>query len=230
MKKIGIIGGLGPESTVDYYQRIITLFKSNHPDLLYPEIILYSVDMNELLGIISERKWSVLVQRLVDTVNRIKAAGAQFAVIASNTPHVVFTQLEQEAALPLVSIVKATCDEISAAGYRKVALLGTRFTMEENFYRFPCRERGCTVIVPHKEEQEYIHEKLFSEIELGIFRDETREGLLSIVKRMHNDQGMDAVILGCTELPLILPETAYDIPFLNTTAIHCDAIVKYSLE
>jgi aspartate racemase len=229
MKKIGIIAGLGPESTIDYYQRIITSFKNCHPDLLYPEIILYSVNMNELLQIISERKWSVLVQWLADKIDRMKTAGAQFAAIASNTPHVVFKQLEQMAALPLVSIVEATCGVIGAAGYRKVALLGTRFTMEENFYRSPCLERGCTVVVPRKKEQEYIHEKLWSEIELGIFRDDTRKGLLTIVNRIRNEQEIDAVILGCTELPLILPEPEYDIPFLNTTAIHCDAIVTFSL-
>lgn len=229
MKKIGIIGGIGPESTLDYYRGIINAFRDHIGGMNYPDIIIYSADLTELLQILEAKDLDRLVDWLLARVEALHRAGADFAVIASNTPHVVFDELARRSPLPLLSIVEATCAKAHSLEARRPGLLGTRFTMQADFFHRPFREHGMTVVVPIAEEQQFIHEKLFSEIELGIIKDETREALLAIVKRMIERDGIDALILGCTELPLILHGEAHGIPFLNTTAIHVESIVRYCL-
>lgn len=229
MKKIGIIGGIGPESTLDYYRGIIEAFRERSGGMNSPDIIIYSADLAELIQILEAKALDRLVEWLLARVEALQRAGAEFAAIASNTPHVVFDELARRSPLPLISIVEATCAKAESLGVRKPGLMGTRFTMQADFFQRPFRKHGMTVVVPLAEEQEFIHEKLFSEIELGIFKDETREALLAIVKRMIERDAIDSLILGCTELPLILPDEAHGIPFLNTTAIHVESIVKYCL-
>ena len=129
-----------------------------------------------------------------------------------------------------MSIVEETCNKAQEMGLKNVGLMGTKLTMAADFYKKPFISKGMSVVVPYEEEQQLIHYKLFSEIELGIFKDSTREKLLAIAKRMVDEAGIDALILGCTELPLILTESKYSIPFLNTTAIHCESIIKHCLQ
>lgn len=229
MKKIGIIGGIGPESTLDYYRGIVAAFRERIGGMHYPDIIIYSADLTELLEILEAKAPDKLVEWLLARVWALHRAGAEFAVIASNTPHVVFDEVVKRSPLPLLSIVEATCGKAENLGVKRPGLLGTRFTMQADFFQKPFHERGMAVVVPSADEQQFIHEKLFSEIELGIIKEETREGLLSIVKKMIERDAIDSLILGCTELPLILPERAYGIPFLNTTAIHIESIVRYCL-
>jgi aspartate racemase len=229
MKKIGIIGGIGPESTLDYYRGIIDAFRVRIGGMNYPDIIVYSADLTELLEILESKAPDRLVDWLLERIKALHRAGAEFAAIASNTPHVVFDEVQKRSPLPLISIVAATCSKAESLGVRRPGLMGTRFTMQADFFQRPFQQRGMTVVVPLAEEQQYIHEKLFSEIELGVIKESTREDLLSIVKRMIERDGIDSIILGCTELPLILPGQAHDIPFLNTTAIHVESIVTYCL-
>ena len=229
MKKIGIIGGIGPESTLDYYRGIIDAFRERNQGRHYPDIIVYSADLTELLGIMETRDLDRLADWLLERVGALERAGAEFAVIASNTPHVVFDEVARRSPLPLISIVEATCAKAESLGVKRPGLLGTRFTMQADFFQRPFHQRGMTVVVPLPEEREFIHEKLFSEIELGIIRDETRQALLAIVKNMIERDGIDSIILGCTELPLILPGEAHGIPFLNTAAIHVEEIVRRCL-
>lgn len=226
MKVIGMIGGLGPESTVDYYQRLI--HSSRAPgSLATPELIIYSVSLEEVLDLVARREWNQLIYLLAAKIKALHKAGADFAFISANTPHVVFDDLQAKSPIPLLSIVTATRDKATDLGLKKVGLLGTRFTMEENFFSAPFAAKGISVVVPPTEDQEYIHRKLMTEIELGIFADETRRGLLAVVERMVERDGVDAVILGCTELPLILEKDEFGISFLNTVAIHVDSIVNY---
>ena len=229
MKTIGIIGGIGPESTLDYYKRIIRTFQKQHVDLAYPEIIIFSINLNECLGIMEKGEWSKLIDLLADRVGALQRAGADFAAIASNTPHVVFDEVNKRSPIPMLSIVEETCRRAEALGLKKLGLLGTRFTMESDFFMKPFNSRGRSIVVLDGNEQKFIHEKLMSEIELGIFKDSTRDDLLSIVKRLIDDESIDSLILGCTELPLILDKDQYGIPFLNTTAIHTDSIVEYCI-
>lgn len=229
MKTIGILGGLGPESTVDYYKEIIHAFNTRHAACAYPEIIVYSANLNEFMRIVNTRDWSGLSEWLLEKIMSLRHAGAEFAAIASNTPHIVFDRIAPESPLPLLSIVEETCTRAGDLGLRNIGLMGTRLTMEEDFYKKPFLSKGMSVAVPTAEERELIHHRLFSEIELGILKDSTRDELLAIAERMVSEDGIDSLVLGCTELPLILTESRFGIPFLNTTEIHCQAIVGYCM-
>lgn len=229
MKKIGIIGGIGPESTADYYKQIIAAFKGRGNGLVYPEIIIYSADLSELLAIIDAEQWDRMVDWLVDRLHSLHRAGAEFAAIGSNTPHLVFDQVQDRSPLPLVSILSSTKDVCLDRGFKRPGLLGTRLTMQSNFYARSFAADGIPVFVPSPTDQELVHEKIFTEIELGIIKDDTRQALLAVVQRMIDEQAIDALILGCTELPLILDQDRLGLPFLNTTAIHVNRIVQYCL-
>ena len=227
MKRIGIIGGIGPESTVDYYKLIISAFHGKQSDVGYPEIIIYSANLSSLMKIIDEKDWACLTDWLLEKVVALQKAGAEFAVIGSNTPHIVFDQVNSRSPIPMLSIIEETRKNAQYRGFKKLGLLGTKFTMESDFFKKPFMENEMAVVVPEKADQELIHHRLFSEIELGIIKDSTREELLSIVNKMIDKHSIDALILGCTELPLILTKDEFGIPFLNTTAIHAESIIKY---
>jgi len=229
MKTIGIVGGMGPESTAAYYSRIIARFNTGKTDLAYPEIIIYSVDFARVMQLIADKNWNGLKQLLLEKLTALQQAGADFAAIASNTPHIIFADLAASAPLPLLSIVNATRDHASSLGIRKAGLLGTALTMASDFYQHSFNASGMAMLVPTAAEQKWVQEKIFSEIELGIFTDATRDGLLAITSRMINEEGIDGLVLGCTELPLILTESHYGIPFLDTMDIHCNAIVHTCL-
>ncbi|KPK89945.1 aspartate racemase [bacterium SM23_31] len=229
MKTIGLIGGLGPESTVYYYNEIISAFNTRYADLAYPEIIVYSADMNEFMKFVEARNWRELSQWLLEKISAVHRAGAEFAAIASNTPHIVFDEIKPKSPIPLLSIVEATCTRAAEMGLKNAGLMGTKLTMEADFYKKPFISKGISVVVPSEADQLFIHNKLFSEIELGIIKETTREELLAIAKKMVDNEGIDSLILGCTELPLILTENRFGIPFLNTTSIHCESILNYSI-
>ncbi|NJO69504.1 MAG: amino acid racemase [Bacteroidetes bacterium] len=231
MQKIGLIGGLGPESTVDYYNRIINAFKGELVSLDYPEIIIYSVRMAEFLKLMEQKEYDKVVEWMKERILHLKNAGAQFAAITANTPHVVFNRLKDVSPLPLISIVETCCKQAKKQGLKKLGLFGTRFTMDEHFYQDVFIKEGLEVFVPEEKDKTIIHEKLFSEIELGIFKEETKLLLMSIVERLMDKHKIDSLILGCTEFPLILTEPSYmGIPFLNTTQIHVDTIVDRCLQ
>jgi aspartate racemase len=229
MKKIGIIGGIGPESTIDYYKLIIGAFHEKQADLGYPEIIIYSANLSSLMKILEAKDWENLTDWLLEKVVALHKAGAEFAVIGSNTPHIVFDKVSSRSPIPMLSIIEETRKNAQKRGLKKLGLLGTRFTMELDFFKKPFGDAGMAVVVPEKEDQELIHHRLFSEIELGIIKDSTRNELLSIAKKMIDRHFIDALILGCTELPLILNKDEFGIPFLNTTAIHAESIVSYCI-
>ncbi|HLN54217.1 MAG TPA: amino acid racemase [Lentimicrobium sp.] len=230
IKKIGIIGGLGPEATVDYYKEIINRFKTEGGEMNYPEIVLYSVNMADFLKPLNQQKWEEAASYIVSKIEALHRAGADFAAISANTPHLLFEMIREKSPLHLISIVEATGYKARQLGLTRPGLIGTRFTMNASFYPDTFKKYGMEVIVPSEREKALINRKLFSEIELGIFKDDTRQELIDITKRMVNDDHIDSLILGCTEFPLILTEPEYaGIPMLNTTAIHVDAIVKYCL-
>lgn len=229
LKTIGIIGGIGPESTVDYYKTIIAAFNTRFAEMAYPEVIVYSINLNELLRFVEAKRWPALADWLLEKIFAIHRAGAQFAAIASNTPHIVFDEIKAKSPIPLVSIVESACNKAREMGLKNLGLMGTKLTMESAFYKKPFIAEGMSIVVPSEEEQRFIHHKLFSEIELGIFKDSTRAELLAIAKRMVDENQIDSLILGCTELPLILTGSQYGIPFLNTAAIHCESLITYCI-
>jgi len=230
MKKIGMIGGFGPEATLDYYKLLIESYRKEIKDGSIPEIIIYSMDLNILINLVEKKQWDNLVKWLVNGLEVLHQAGADFGFISSNTPHIVFDRVKKLSPLPLLSIVEETCKQIDRLALRKVGLLGTKFTMQSDFYKKVCDKYKVKIFFPNEKEQDYIHSKLMSEIEFGIFIDETRDGLLSIVKRMIKEDLIEGIILGCTELPLILTKDEFGIPFLNTTKIHVESIINFCLE
>jgi len=229
MKRIGIIGGIGPESTVDYYKQIIGAFTEKQIDFDYPEIIIYSANLSSLMRILEANDWDSLTDWLLEKVVSLHKAGAEFVAIGSNTPHIVYDEVSARSPIPMLSIIEETCKKAKMSGHKKLGLLGTKFTMESDFFKKPFEINKMAVVVPEKEDQELIHHRLFSEIELGIIKDSTRAELLSIIKKMIDRHSIDAVILGCTELPLILNQDKFGISFLNTTAIHAESIVSYCI-
>jgi aspartate racemase len=226
MKTAGLIGGLGPESTVDYYQSIIKLYRERKPDGSYPSLIINSIDVEKARKLIESDQLAELARYLSAEVNRLAAAGADFAVITANTPHLVFDDVQRQSALPLISIVQATCDAARALGLKKLALLGTRFTMQGHFYSDVFSAAQIALVVPGESEQAFIHEKYIGELLIGSFLPETRQRILDVAVRMTAEEGVEAVVLAGTELPLLLRDAGgHGIRFLDTTQIHVNAVV-----
>lgn len=225
-----MIGGFSPESTLDYYRLIIETYRKESKDWRNPEIVIYSMDINTLFKMIENEQWDELVKWLGDGIEVLHKAGADFGFISANTPHVVFDRINKISSIPLISIVEVTSRYVKELGLSKVGLLGTKFVMKNDFFQKVFDEEGISIVVPNDKEQAYIHNKLVSEIQLGNFFDETRGELINIVKRMVDDDSIEGLILGCTELPLILTKDEFGIPFINTTKIHVESIIKYYLD
>ena len=227
MKILGIIGGLGPESTVEYYQNIIALYRERQPDGSYPQFIINSVDLKKGLDFMAEGNLTGMADYLLEEIGKLARAGANFGLISANTPHVVFDELAPKSPIPLISIVETTCAAAKARGLKKLALFGTRFTMQGTFYPKVFSHEGIELVMPDTNEQDYLHDKYLNELVPGKFLSETRAGLLAIVDRMKAKSKIDGVILAGTELPLILRESSHKgVPFLDTTKIHCQAAVE----
>src|ERR1044072_5913082 len=230
MKTLGIIGGIAPESTIEYYRLIIASYRAQDPDGNYPSLIINSINLKKMIDLITANKLADMTEYLLSELQKLARAGADVGLLASNTPHIVFDDLQQKSPIPLISIVQATCQAAQAMGLRKVGLFGTRFTMQGQFYPEVFRSRGIELVVPDMNDQEYIHDKYMSELINGIFLDETRESLLAIAKRLKEKSGIQGVILGGTELPLILRDVNdSEIPFLDTTSIHVEHAVAQIL-
>lgn len=229
MKKIGILGGLGPEATADYYKEIVKGFNALHGDasLTYPEIVIYSVTMSKFIGLLEEKKYPEAAGYLADCVRQLQKAGVDFAAISANTPHLLFDSIQAKVELSLLSIVEACALEAKRTKRNNCLLLGTKFTMQNDFYQKTFKKYGIYVIVPGASEINLIHTKLFTELELGIFKEETKQELLGIVQTISKRENIDAVILGCTQFPLLFTASSYlNLPFLNTTKIHVNAIIQ----
>lgn len=227
MKKLGIVGGIGPESTVDYYRMLIKGYQEFKSDGTYPELLINSINMTKMLQMVSDNRMDSLIIYLSDAIKALAGAGAEYALMASNTPHIVFDEVLKLSPIPVLSIVEETCKKARSLGLKKVGLLGTRFTMQSDYYARVFELEGISVIVPDHEEQEYIHTKIFSELQSLVIKDETKQGLLAIIKRMADEEGIEGLILGCTELPLILTQDEFGVKFLNTSLIHVESAINY---
>ena len=230
MKTPGIIGGIGPGSTIDYYQTIIELYRVRTTDGSYPPILINSIDLQRVLSTVGAGELEALTIWLAAELQKLQRAGADFAIMASNTPHIVFDDLAKRSSLPLISIVERTCSAAKARGHKRLALFGTRFTMKGTSYPDLFSKEGMAIVAPDPEDLVFIHARYMSELVAGIFLPETRAALLGVVDRMAERAGIDGVILGGTELPLLLRDPSHNgIPFLNTTRIHCEAAVEEML-
>ena len=225
MVRVGIVGGLGPESTIDYYRRILELWQREDPSTM-PSIVIDSLDVTRALTLVATDR-TALVDYLLESLRRLAGAGVDFIAMTANTPHIVFDELAAKSPVPLLSIVETCADEARRRGMRRLLLLGTRFTMEASFYQTVFARYQLAVVVPAESDRDWIHARYVGELLGGIFRDETRAEFTALVARLRVEHELDGVILGGTELPLLLeaPELA-GLPALDTTALHVAAIVR----
>lgn len=230
MKTIGIIGGLGPEATIDYYKEIIQQVNLTDKSLNYPEIIIYSVTMSKFIGMLKNKDYSGAAGYITECVLKLEAAGADFAVISANTPHLFFDEIQKSVSVPLISIVEVSRIRAKQLGLKRCGLFGTKFTMNASFFSDVFAKDNIEVISPEENDVERINELLFTELELGIFKESTKRELLQIVQKMIDEQQIDSLILGCTEFPIMFTQEEYlGIPFLNTTRIHVEAILAQAM-
>jgi aspartate racemase len=230
MKTLGVIGGLGPESTIDYYKRIVALYRDRTGDGSYPQFIINSINMKKGLDFMDANNLPGMADYLVEEIGKLARAGATFGLISANTPHIVFEEVASKSPIPLISIVETACAAAKARKLKRLALFGTRYTMQATFYPRVFSREGIDLLVPDPEDQDYIHDKYLNELVSGKFLPQTRAGLLAIVDRMKAKSDINGVILAGTELPLILRDAEYNgVRLLNTTEIHCEAAVTEML-
>jgi aspartate racemase len=222
---VGLVGGLGPESTIDYYRRIQKAWEKHDPSS-HPSIILDSLDVQKTMRLVATDRAALIVY-LRASLDRLAAAGADFIAITANTPHIVFDELAAESSVPLISIVEVCADAVQQLGLKRPLLLATRFTVDAPFYPEVLARRSVTVVLPREPDKTWIHDRYVTELLKGDFRDATRTQFLALVERFREQHDIDGVILGGTELPLLLnaPSIA-GLPVLDTTALHVDAIIE----
>lgn len=220
-----MIGGLGPESTIDYYRSIIARYRARKPDCGYPHVIINSLDVDKGIAMLDAGRLDDLADYLAEGVEVLAHAGASFGYIAANTPHLVFDEVQRRSAIPLLSIVRATSAHAKALGLTKVGLFGTGFTMRANFYPEEFERAEVAMVRPSEAEQKIIHRKYIDELLKNRFLPESRSEILGIAQRMKTEDSVEAIVLAGTELPLLLRESTTDIKFLDMTVIHVEAIV-----
>ncbi|RLC73902.1 MAG: aspartate racemase [Chloroflexi bacterium] len=227
-KKIGILGGMSPESTVEYYQYITRAYTERFGDYGYPEVIIYSVSFQPYVDWPNQDRWDLVAQGLSEAAQKLEAAGADFIVIATNTMHLVFDQVQVNVAIPMLSLLDAVGDAILARGMETVGLLGTKFTMEKSFYQDALSRKGITVLIPDEQEREFVNGVIYDELVAGQIRAESRAGYVAIIEKLA-ERGAEGVILGCTEIPLLVNEEDAGMPLFDTTVIHAEAALNYAL-
>ena len=229
MKTIGLIGGMSWESTVPYYRQLNEGIKARRGGLHSAKVVLYSVDFHEIEHLQRDGDWNAAGALLADAARRVQAAGADLLVLCTNTMHRVAPQMEAAVSIPLLHIADATALAIAAAGHRRVGLLGTRFTMEQDFYRQRLQDlHGLQVLVPDAEDRDVVHDVIYDELCRGIVRDGSREAYRRIMDGLVA-RGAEAIILGCTEIGLLLGADDARVPLFDTAALHADAAVEAAL-
>lgn len=230
MKTLGIVGGIAPASTMEYYRMLVATYQARRPDGSNPLVIINSIDMQTMLRLIAADALDEVTTYLAGAVEKLARAGAEIGLFASNTPHVVFDAIQRQSRIPLISIIEAAYAAAHGMGLTRAGLLGTRFTMQSAAYPRVFTRGGIALVVPDEADLEYVHDKYMTELVRADFRPETRAGLLGVVERMRARHGIDGVILGGTELPLILRDVEdVGIPFLDTGRIHVDAALDRML-
>ena len=230
MKTMGLIGGMSWESTVEYYKIINEIIKEKLGGLHSAKILMYSVDFEEIAELQHEGRWKELTEVMVEIAKRLEGAGADFLLICTNTMHKMADDVQQEIGIPLLNIIDVTAERIKKLGLRKVGLLGTKFTMEDDFYKGRLtRKHGIEVLIPDDEERQLVHDIIYDELCLGVIKQSSKEKVKRIVENLVS-KGAEGIILGCTELPLLIKQEDCDVPVLDTTRIHAEAAVEYAID
>jgi aspartate racemase len=230
MKTIGLIGGMSWESSLEYYRIINEAVKKELGKSHSAKCIMYSFDFQEIEELQLSGEWSKLNEEMLKATYNLKNAGADFIVICTNTMHKMADLIENNSGLPLIHIADATAENIRKEGLKKVALLGTKFTMEEDFYKKKIRDKyDIELIIPESSEREVIHKVIYEELVRGIIKESSRKEYKNIIKSL-SSRGAEGIILACTEIPLLIKQRDIEIPVFDTTKIHSIAAVKYALK
>jgi len=229
MKRIGILGGTSPESTVSYYERITREYTRRFGDYSYPEILIYSVSFQEFVAWQREGNWNAISAKMAEIFCILADAGAEIGLIAANTLHRVFDAVANESPIPLLNIVDTTAAAIKAKNCATVGLLGTRYTMQGAFYVDRLTSHGISTLIPEETQQEEIHRVIYEELTRGIIKPSSKDHYLAIIDSL-KERGADGIILGCTEIPLLVQEGDCTIPLFDTAAIHADAALEEALK
>jgi aspartate racemase len=230
MKIIGLIGGMSWESSAEYYRIINEKIKEKLGGLHSAKSLIYSVDFEEIERLQHQGKWQELIEIMVDAAKRLESGGADFIVICTNTMHKMADEIQKSVKIPLLNIADATAEKVKDRGIKKVGLLGTKFTMEENFYKGRLIDKyGLQVLTPNEQERQIVHDVIYKELCLGIVNPESKKKFIEIIKNLVSD-GAEAVILGCTEIPLLIKQDDVEIPIFDTTRIHAEAAVEWSIK
>ena len=229
MKKIGILGGMSPESTTLYYEHITRTYTARFGNYGYPEILIYSVNFQKYVDWQHRGQWQEAARDMAEALERLHGAGADFGLIATNTMHIVFDEVQRAVHMPLISIVQATAESILAAGLRSVGLLGTIFTMRERFFREGLERCGIMALVPEPDSQQRMNDVIYQELCRGEIRTESRRLFLDIIERLRA-QGAQGVVLGCTEIPLLVEPKHCDLPLFNTSLLHAAKALDFALQ
>lgn len=229
MKKLGLVGGMGPESTILYYHNLVYDVQEKAGKELFPNLCIESVNVFDVLEYCKKEDYDGLAKYLMTAINNLIKSGADFVALSANTPHIVFDKLKEQTKIPLISIIETSCKEAYRQNLHKIGLLGTIFTMTGDFYKKPFIRAGINIITPTKEEMNFVNEKIANELERGIVKKETLKAFQRIITRMKDEQEIEAIILGCTELPLLLNDEVSPVPCLDTMKIHIDTLIDIIL-
>ena len=225
MKKIGLVGGTGPESTLMYYKELNSKIDEATGGKSMPELSIESVNFRKAWEMVSSSQYKELADYLSEKVTALAKSGAEIIALTAGTMHIVFDEIEKNTNVSLVSIPKAVCDEVMKRGYKKIGLLGTIFTMEQDYMKKDLLRAGVDVIVPDKADRELIAKRIFEELEVGIVKESTLQEFNEIIKKMQSEHEIEAVVLGCTELPLLLNDGNCVLPCLDSVAIHIEKLI-----
>ncbi len=229
MKNIGIVGGLSPESTILYYKTIVEEYRKRFHSEEYPIIIIYSVNFGMFTRLMEEGKWREAASLLVEAIRSLHSAGADFALIAANTPHMFFEYIASNSPIPLLSIIDTLAEVLKKDGVGKVGLLGTKFTLTQDFYVRGLEKHGIKAVVPDPDDINVVNDIIYKELVRGIIKEKSREMLIEIVRRLIR-KGAEGVALACTELPLLISGVVDGIKLYDTAKIHALKALEYALE
>jgi aspartate racemase len=233
MKTIGIIGGISWESSIEYYRLMNEMVNEELGGLHSAKILMYSIEFGDFSKeerIAEKGNWDIINDTMIDAAQRLKNGGADFIVIASNTMNSRADLIQEKVHIPVLSIIDATGEKVNESGIKTVALLGTNYTMEQSFYKDRLEKKyGLNVVIPNATEREYINSVIFDELCAGKLFDRSRAGYIRIINRLTDEEGAQGVILGCTEIPLLIKQKDVRVPVFDTTYIHSEAAVKYAL-
>ncbi|MFX1512369.1 MAG: aspartate/glutamate racemase family protein [Promethearchaeota archaeon] len=230
MKSIGLLGGMSWHSSQEYYQIINEKIKEKLGGLHSAKIVLFSVDFEEVVQLQLQGNWEKMADIMIDAAKRIEKAGADLLLICANTTHKVADEVAEKVTIPLLHIADSTAEKIKEKNLRKVGLLGTKFTMEEEFYTKRLAEKHeLSVIIPTEEERQIIHDILYKELAFGEIKDSSKEKYLVVIQHMI-EEGAEGIILGCTEIPLLVKQEDVKVPVFNTTEIHAISAIDFALK